>query len=203
VAQGVPPDTSYVCAVDAEGNVFSATPSDPCAHPDMGAPIVPGLGLIISARGSQSRLDERHPASLEPGKRPRLTPNPALALKDGRPFLAFGTPGGDGQTQAMVQVFLNVVEWGMDPQEAIEQPRVFSRNFPDSFAPHAYSPGALVLEARLGEEARADLAVRGHAAELMPDWSPAGCGVCAIQVHPSGLLVGGADPRREAYADGW
>src|SRR6185437_2556369 len=98
------PDTSYVCVTDRWGNVFSATPSDG----SYGSPVVPGVGFIPSNRGSQSRPDPRHPAGVAPGKRPRLTPNPALAIRGGDRFLPFGTPGGDVQTQAMLQVLLNI-----------------------------------------------------------------------------------------------
>ena len=95
-------DTSYVCAVDRFGNAFSATPSDP----NFTGPVVPGTGSVISTRGDSSWTDPTHPACIAPGKRPRLTCNPALAVRDGRFFMPFGTPGGDVQTQAMLQVFL-------------------------------------------------------------------------------------------------
>jgi gamma-glutamyltranspeptidase/glutathione hydrolase len=113
------PDTSYVCAADRWGNLFSATPSDG----SYGSPVVPGIGFIPSNRGSQSRPDPKHPAGVAPGKRPRLTPNPALAIKGGDQFMPFGTPGGDVQTQAMLQVLLNVFVHGQDVQSAIETPR--------------------------------------------------------------------------------
>ncbi|MDP8923752.1 MAG: gamma-glutamyltransferase, partial [Chloroflexota bacterium] len=101
------PDTSYVCVVDEQGNVFSATPSD-----GFGVPIVPGLGFIISPRGVQSWLDPDAPASIQPGKRPRLTTNPFILFKDGEPVMPFGTPGADVQPQAMLQFVLNIVEFG-------------------------------------------------------------------------------------------
>ncbi|MCK5364056.1 MAG: gamma-glutamyltransferase, partial [Gammaproteobacteria bacterium] len=119
-------DTSYVCAVDKHGNVFSATPSDVSYQ----TPVIPGTGLCPSSRGSQSRPDPRHPSSVAPGKRPRLTPNPALALKDGKPFMVFGTPGGDVQIQAMAQLLVNVVTFGLDVQSAIEAPRFASFSYP-------------------------------------------------------------------------
>ena len=106
-------DTSYVCVVDRQGNVFSATPSDGSYN----APVVPGLGIIASSRGSQNWADPDHPSGVAPGKRPRLTPNPALAIKPGHFVMPFGTPGGDVQTQAMLQVFLNIHVFGMDLQE--------------------------------------------------------------------------------------
>ena len=192
-------DTSYTSVVDRWGNAFSATPSDP----ELGTSLVPGLGLPISDRGSQSWLDPDHPSALAPWKRPRLTPNPALALKDGRPFLAFGTPGGDAQVQAMAQVFLNIVEFGMDPQQAIEAPRFVSLSFPNSFWPHTYLPGRLGVEGRLPAEVQADLAARGHDVERLPDWTAQTGGACAIMVdRERGTLLAGADLRRESYAIG-
>src|SRR5437870_10802342 len=96
-------DTSYVAVVDTEGNAFSATPSDP----NTDSPVVAGVGCVVSPRGSQGWLDPAHKSVVAPGKRPRLTPAPAMAFKDGRVFMPFGTPGGDVQQQAMLQVFLN------------------------------------------------------------------------------------------------
>ncbi|HEX5452639.1 MAG TPA: gamma-glutamyltransferase family protein, partial [Stellaceae bacterium] len=149
------PDTSYVCAADRWGNVFSATPSDG----SYGSPVVPGVGLIPSNRGSQSRPDPKHPAGAMPGKRPRLTPNPALAVRgNGAEFLPFGTPGGDVQTQAMLQVLLNIYVHGQDVQSAIEAPRFASYSYPSSFAPYDYYPGRLNIEGRVPEEVTADLA---------------------------------------------
>ena len=131
-------DTSYTCVVDQWGNAFSATPSD-----GSNSPLVPGLGFRLSARGSQTWLDPGHPSALQPWKRPRLTPSPAIVLKEGRLFMPFGTPGGDAQCSVMAQVFLNIVEFGMNTQQAIEQPRLTSSNFPGSFWPHVYLPGRL------------------------------------------------------------
>ncbi|MGN6674046.1 MAG: gamma-glutamyltransferase family protein, partial [Thermomicrobiales bacterium] len=194
------PDTAYCCVVDRDGNAFSATPSDSA----LSSPLVTGLGFALSSRGSQSWLDSRHASSLQAGKRPRLTPNPALALRDGALFMPFGCPGGDGQTQAMLQVFLNVAEFGMNPQRAIEQPRIMSASFPNSFWPHGYFPGRLNVEGRIPAETRDELARRGHDVQTWDDWSAAACSVCAIVVDPAtGTRVGGADPRRDSYALGW
>jgi gamma-glutamyltranspeptidase/glutathione hydrolase len=124
-------DTSYVAVVDAEGNGFSATPSDP----NTDSPVVAGVGCVVSPRGSQGWLDRAHPGVVAPGKRPRLTPAPAMAFLDGRRPMPFGTPGGDVQQQAMLQVFLNVTVFGMPLQRAVELPRVASRSHPDSFWP--------------------------------------------------------------------
>ncbi|MGE5268251.1 MAG: gamma-glutamyltransferase family protein [Thiohalocapsa sp.] len=195
------PDTSYVCAVDRWGNVFSATPSDG----SYGSPVVPGVGFIPSNRGSQSRPDPRHPAGVAPGKRPRLTPNPALAIRgNGAEFLPFGTPGGDVQTQAMLQVLFNVFVHDQDVQGAIEAPRFASYSYPSSFAPYDYYPGRLSIEGRFPAAVIDDLARRGHKIDRWPEWNWLAGAVCAIRSNPArGLLEAGADPRRAAYALGW
>jgi gamma-glutamyltranspeptidase/glutathione hydrolase len=192
-------DTSYVAVVDAEGNAFSATPSDPSVD----SPVVPGVGCVVSPRGSQSWLDPDHPSAVASGRRPRLTPAPALAFKDGRLFMAFGTPGGDIQLQAMLQVFLDVAVFGMRPQQAVEAPRVGSRSFPDSFWPHPNFPGLLEVEARIPQDVTAALANLGHTIEPWPEWEWRAGGVCAITVAPDGTLLAGADPRRSSHAIGW
>jgi gamma-glutamyltranspeptidase/glutathione hydrolase len=194
------PDTSYVCIVDRQGNAFSATPSDGIGT----SPIVPGVGLVCSGRGVQSWLEADHVASVQGGKRPRLTPNPAMAFRDGRLMMPFGTPGGDMQPQAMVQAFVNMVDFGMEVQEAIEAPRVATYNYPGSAWPHKYRPGLMRLEGRFSAEVRDDLAARGHVVEYWPQFSRIAGNVCAILVdHENGTLNGGADSRAEAYAAGW
>jgi gamma-glutamyltranspeptidase / glutathione hydrolase len=192
-------DTSYVCVVDAAGNGFSATPSDSV----FGAPVVPGLGFAVSSRGTQTWLDPQHPSGLAPWKRPRLTPNPALARKDGRLFMTFGCPGGDTQVPGMLQTFLNVVEFGLAPQAAIEAPRVVSHNFPNSFWPHVYHPGRMDAETRIPESVREELAALGHEVHAERAWGGVSL-VCAIVVDPeTGVRAGGADPRGDSYAAGW
>jgi gamma-glutamyltranspeptidase/glutathione hydrolase len=195
------PDTSYVCVADRWGNIFSATPSDG----SYGSPVVPGVGFIPSNRGSQSRPDPRHPAGVAPGRRPRLTPNPALAIKgNGAEFLPFGTPGGDVQSQAMLQVLLNIFVHGQDVQSAIEAPRFASYSYPSSFAPYDYYPGRLSIEGRFPEAVTDDLARRGHRIERWPDWNWLAGAVCAIRTDTKrGVMEAGADPRRAAYALGW
>jgi gamma-glutamyltranspeptidase/glutathione hydrolase len=193
-------DTSYVCVVDEWGNTFSATPSDGLTS----TPIVPGLGFAISGRGYQSWLDEAHPSSLQPGKRPRLTPNPSLILKEGQPFMPLGCPGGDAQVQAMLQVFLNVVEFGMEPQAAIEAPRVISHSFPNSFWPHHSRPGEVTVESRWETAVLDDLRQRGHILIDDGEWSSKVARVCAIVVDgETGVRTAGADPRSTAYAVAW
>ena len=193
-------DTSYVCAVDEDGNVFSATPSDTCVD----APVVPGTGLVVSTRGSQSWAVDGHASAIAPGKRPRLTPCPAIIFKDGKPFMPLGTPGGDIQCQAMLQVFLNVAVFGMAPQAAIEAPRFATYSYPGSFEPHDYLPDTLRLEQRLADTVGDALADKGHKVEGWPDWTWRAGGVCAVTIdHHNGVLSAGADPRRMSYAIGW
>jgi gamma-glutamyltranspeptidase/glutathione hydrolase len=204
-ASGVPGaqdrwDTSYLAAMDRWGNAFSATPSDS----PFNTPILPQLGIICSGRGTQSWVDAGHPCSVEPGKRPRLTPNPAFVMKDGKPFLAFGTPGGDVQIQSMAQYFLNIVEFGMDPQEAVEAPRFATSNFPGSFYPHDYHKGLAMAERRLGQDVLAHLEAVGNTLKPWEDFSWRGGGICAVMLdEANGVLLGAADPRREGYALGW
>jgi gamma-glutamyltranspeptidase/glutathione hydrolase len=192
-------DTSYVAVVDAEGNGFSATPSDP----NVDSPVVPGVGCVVSPRGSQGWLVPGHPSEVAPGKRPRLTPAPAMAFKDGRLFMPFGTPGGDVQQQAMLQVFLNITAYGMSPQQAVEAPRVATRSFPDSFWPHPDFPGRLDCERGIPAETRAALADLGHLVEERPDGDWRSGAVCAVVVGADGTLMAAADPRRGAHAIGW
>ncbi len=192
-------DTSYVCAIDRHGNIFSATPSDGSYN----APVVPGLGIIPSPRGSQNWADPSHPSGVAPGKRPRLTPNPAIAIQPGKMAMPFGTPGGDVQTQAMLQAFLNVHLFGMEAQEAVEAPRVASYSFPSSFEPHAYHPGRLNLEGRIDRPTGEALAGLGHKVAWWPEWTWLAGAVCTIIADKeSGVLKGGADPRRPGYALG-
>jgi gamma-glutamyltranspeptidase/glutathione hydrolase len=191
-------DTTHLCVVDRWGNTFSATPSD-----GFGAPVVPGVGMVMSTRGSQSWLETNHPSVLASGKRPRLTPNPAIAVRDDA-IMPFGTPGGDVQIQAMVQTFLNIVEFGMLPQQAIEAPRLSTYSAPNSFWPHGALPGVVRAESRISAEALQALADRGHTMEAWPEWTWLSGGMTAIHFNRlTGVKTAGADPRRETYAVGW
>jgi len=194
------PDTSYTCVVDRWGNAFSATTSDAFT----GTPIVPGLGVAISGRGGQTWLDPENPNCLAPGKRPRMTPCAAMVLKDGQLFMPFGTPGEDMQVQAQVQVLLNMVEFGLDPQQAMEEPRFRSASFPNSGWPHPYAPGELNLEGRIDGNVAHQLENMGHKISMRDDWTSIAGSPCAIMVdHKRGVLIGGADPHRDSYAMGW
>jgi gamma-glutamyltranspeptidase/glutathione hydrolase len=200
VAAGSPqPDTSFVCAMDADGNAFCATPSDP----GLSAPLVDDLGIIISTRGAQLWTTPGHPSAIAPGKRPRLTPNPAMLLASGQAVMPLGCPGGDAQVQAMVQVVSHVLDFEMNIQAAIEEPRVISASFPSSFHPHPYEPGVVRVEGRVLPEVRDRLVTLGHTVEVLPDMAPAVAAVCAIRRHEGGVFEAGADPRRESYAAGW
>jgi len=193
-------DTSYVCVVDRHGNAFSATPSDTSNT----TPVTPHTGLAVSSRGSQSWIDRNHPSSVAGGKRPRLTPNPSMVFKNGKPFMSFGTPGGDVQCQAMLQVFLNIVEFGMDPQVAAEAPRFGTFSFPNSFYPHGYPKGLLKIEKRFKDSTYTTLEEKGHQLQWWPDFAWQAGAVCAVVIDPAnGVLLGAADPRRESYAIGW
>ena len=197
---GMPGDTSYACAVDAKGNVMSVTPSDS----SWDGPVIPGLGFVPSTRGSQSFANPEHASCPAPGKRPRLTPNPALARRGKTWFMPFGSPGGDLQPQAMLQVFLNHTVFGMSIQEAIDAPRFVTHSFPGSFEPHPYYRGRLDLERGVGASTGEALAAMGHGVQWLPDISMATAGVCAIvSDRDAGILYGGADPRRAARAMGW
>jgi gamma-glutamyltranspeptidase/glutathione hydrolase len=191
-------DTSYLAVTDRWGNSISLTPSDfPMS------PMVPGTGLCLGTRMTQFRLDPEHPAALVPGKRPRVTPNASMVRRDGELVMTFGTPEGDQQPQALTQVFLNRLVFGMDIQEAIDAPRFRSRNLPDSFSPHEYRPGVVQLEKSLYERVGADLEAMGYETEVVDDWHHEMGAVCAIIRDPSTVeLVAGADPRQESWADG-
>ena len=192
-------DTSYTCVVDKDGMVFSCTPSDGSAT----SPVIPGTGLCASPRGSQSWAIDGHPSSVAPGKRPRLTPNPAIAVRDDGTAIPFGTPGADVQCQAMLQVLLNFTTFGMTAQEAVEAPRFSSYDHPMSFEPHTMQPGVVKAEARLGPDVINSLSAKGHKMEIWEDLDWKGGAVCMIAADPNtGVLSGGADPRRECYALG-
>ncbi len=195
-----PADTSYVGVIDAAGNAFSSNPSDVTYE----SPVIPGTGFCPSSRGSQSWAVREHASSIEPGKRPRLTPNPAIAIRPGRMLMPFGTPGGDNQTQANIQVLFNMELFGMDPQEAVEAPRFMTHSQPNSFAPHEAYPGKLTIESRIPVETTDELAARGHDVERLAAMTWKTAGVCIARKNlKTGLIEGGADPRRPSRAMGW
>ncbi|HAC50701.1 MAG TPA: gamma-glutamyltranspeptidase, partial [Sulfitobacter sp.] len=189
-------DTSHVSVIDGAGNIFSATPSDPSYD----TVVIPGTGLSVSSRGSQSRAIPGHLNALAPGKRPRLTPNPILGLKDGKPWLAMGTPGGDVQVQAMAQVLLGMLDLGQAPRVAVEAPRVASYAYPGSFAPHDVHPNKVLYEADLPKQQTEDLRARGHDLEEWPARTWMAGGICIALRDGSGMDAV-ADPRRAGTAN--
>jgi gamma-glutamyltranspeptidase/glutathione hydrolase len=161
-------DTVHFDIVDRAGNMVSATPSGGWLQ---SSPVIPELGFGLGTRGQMFWLEENHPASLKPGKRPRTTLSPTMALRDGEPYLAWGSPGGDQQDQWTTQFFLRHVHGGLNLQEAIDAPAWHSEHFPISFWPRTARPGVLVMESRVPSESQAELKSRGHVVEVGPAWS--------------------------------
>jgi gamma-glutamyltranspeptidase/glutathione hydrolase len=161
-------DTVHFDIIDRDGNMVSSTPSGGWLQ---SSPVIPALGFCLGTRAQQFWLDEEHPSALAPGKRPRTTLTPSLALRDGEPYLAWGSPGGDQQDQWIAQFFLRHVHAGMNLQEAIDAPAWHSEHFAASFWPREARPGVLVVEGRLGEATIKELRRRGHEVEVGPDWS--------------------------------
>jgi gamma-glutamyltranspeptidase/glutathione hydrolase len=165
---GVRGDTVHFDIVDQAGNMVSATPSGGWLQ---SSPVIPELGFCLGTRAQMFWLEEGHPAALAPGKRPRTTLTPTLAWRDGEPYLACGTPGGDQQDQWITQMFLRHVHAGFNLQEAIDAPAWHSEHFPSSFWPRTARPGVLVVEGRVPKATVAELERRGHIVEVGPDWS--------------------------------
>jgi gamma-glutamyltranspeptidase/glutathione hydrolase len=167
-AGATPGDTVHFDIIDRDGNMISSTPSGGWLH---SSPIIPDIGFCLGTRAQQFWLDEEHPNALMPGKRPRSTLTPTLALRDGEPYLAWGSPGGDQQDQWISQFFLRHVHANMNLQEAIDAPAWHSEHFPSSFWPRQARPGVMVVESRVPEETIEDLRARGHEVEVGPAWS--------------------------------
>lgn len=196
-----PGDTTSIQVADAEGNLFSATPSSGWLLE--GAFVAGDTGVPMSNRMQAFRLDPSSPNVLAGGKRPRTTLTPTVVLKDGRPFLAIGTPGGDSQDQQILLVLLNIIDFGMDVQAAIEAPRVNSLHPESSFDDHRAQPGVLEVESSLSAETVKELAARGHVLRMRPPYGIS-TGVVAAGMDPvTGRLRGGADPRRERALVAW
>src|SRR5262245_18136576 len=161
-------DTVHFDVIDQAGNMVSATPSGGWLQ---SSPTIPELGFCLGTRAQQFWLEEGHPAALAPGKRPRTTLTPTMALRDGEPYLCWGTPGGDQQDQWTAQFFLRHVHAGMNLQEAIDAPAWHSEHFASSFWPREARPGVLLVEGRLPAATITELRRRGHIVEVEPDWS--------------------------------
>jgi gamma-glutamyltranspeptidase / glutathione hydrolase len=190
-------DTVHVDVIDRWGNMVSATPSGGWLQ---SSPVIPELGFPLTTRGQMFWLVEGTPASLAPGKRPRTTLTPSLALRDGEPYLAFGTPGGDQQDQWSLHVFLRHVHHGLNLQEAIDSPEFHTAHFPTSFYPRGSRPGHLALEARFSRKTQDELQRRGHDLEVDDDWS---LGRVTAAAKDGDLLKAAANPRfMQGYAAG-
>ncbi len=189
--------TTHFSVVDGEGNMVCITPSGGVFRKSA---FVPALGCTLSTRSEMFFLDDSHPNGLRPGKRPRTTLINYFACRDGEPVMTFGCPGGDDQAQANLQLILNVLVFGMNPQQAVEAPRFSSQSVVNSFYPRAYYPGQLNIETGMADETVRRVAAFGHVIERV-----GACGIGAIvtQRDPEhGVLVSGADPRRPTYGIG-
>ncbi|MGP3910397.1 gamma-glutamyltransferase family protein [Nonomuraea sp. 10N515B] len=190
-------DTCHVDVVDRWGNMVSATPSGGWLQ---SSPTIPELGFCLGTRAQMFWLQEGLPASLRPGTRPRTTLSPSFALRDGRPWLAFGTPGGDQQDQWSVNFFLAVVHGRLNLQEAIDAPMFHSEHFPSSFFPRGSRPGVLHAEDRLDPDVVAELRRRGHEVELQGSWT---LGRLSAVARDGAFLKAAANPRgAQGYAVG-
>ena len=190
--------TTHLAVIDSEGNMVCMTPSGGVFRKSAFAP---ELGCTLSTRSEMFFLDPDHPNGLQPGKRPRTTLVNYIVSKDGQPVMTFGCPGGDDQAQANLQLMLNVLVFGMDPQQAVEAPRFSTQSMPNSFYPRAYHPGVLNLETGFPDTTAAALADMGHQINRV-----GACGIGAVitQRNPdTGILAAGADPRRPTYAIAW
>jgi gamma-glutamyltranspeptidase/glutathione hydrolase len=190
-------DTCHLDVTDRWGNVVTATPSGGWLQ---SSPVIPSLGFCLGTRGQMFTLTPGLPATIAPGKRPRTTLTPTLALRDGEPYLAFGTPGGDQQDQWTLAFFLNHVNFGMNLQQAIDFPAFHSAHMPSSFYPRQAQPGRLDVEARVGDAVAEELRRRGHDVHVQPPWS---LGRISAVARKNGLLYGAANPRgMQGYAIG-
>ena len=189
-------DTTCVNVVDRWGNVFTATPSGAW----LPSVIAGDTGIPMSTRGQTFVIDAGHPNQVAPGKRPRVTLSPTMVLRNGEPYIAMSTPGGDNQDQAMLQVLLNMLVFGMHAQDAVEAPRFQTEHFYASFAQHEFMPGLVNLESRFPKPTIDVLRAKGHKIVVKGDWSN-GSAPTVIRID-GGVLEGGADPRRGRFIFG-
>ena len=189
-------DTTCVNVVDRQGNAFNATPSGAW----LPSVIMGDTGIPLTSRLQSFVMTDGHPNQLQPGKRPRVTLSPTLVTKAGKLELIMSTPGGDNQDLALLQVLLNILDFGMTPQEAVEAPRFQTDHFFSSFAGHEFAPGKLTLEGRFSKTTADALEALGHRVSISGDWSNSSAPT-VIVVHDS-VLSGGADPRRARFIFG-
>ena len=192
-------DTTCVNVIDKDGNMFSATPSGAW----LPAVVAGDTGVLMGQRLQSALTDPNSPNVVAPGKRPRITLTPTIVLKDGRPFMVLSTPGGDNQDQALLQVLLNIVEFGMNPQEAVEAPRFDTQHYISSFDNHEFLAGVLNVESRIPAEVISKLEARGHKLKVQTAWGTGSSPTVIMYDANSGVISGGADPRRGRYAVAW
>ncbi len=192
-------DTTCVNVVDKEGNLFSATPSGAW----LPAVVAGNTGVLMGQRLQSSLTDPNSPNVVAPGKRPRITLTPTLVLKNGEPFMVLSTPGGDNQDQALLQVLLNVIEFGMNPQEAVEAPRFDTQHYVSSFDDHEFLPGSLNIESRVNLKTIQELSTKGHKVKVQSEWGTLSAPTVIIYDAKNGVSSAGADPRRSRYAVAW
>jgi len=192
-------DTTCVNVVDKDGNLFSATPSGAW----LPAVVAGDTGVLMGQRLQSAVTDANSPNVVAPGKRPRITLSPTLVLKGGEPYMVLSTPGGDNQDQALLQVFLNIIEFGMNPQEAVEAPRFDTQHFISSFDDHEFLPGSLNIESRVGLRTAQELGARGHKIKIQSEWGTLSSPTVILYDGRTGVAAAGADPRRGRYAVAW
>lgn len=192
-------DTTCVNVIDKDGNLFSATPSGAW----LPAVVAGDTGVLMSQRLQSALADANSPNVVAPGKRPRITLTPTLVLHGGEPFMVLSTPGGDNQDQALLQVLLNIIEFGMNPQEAVEAPRFDTQHYISSFDDHEFLPGSLNIESRVTERVIEELNRRGHKVKVQSDWGTLSSPTVIIFNAQNGVSSAGADPRRGRYAVAW
>ncbi len=198
---GVVKDTTHIAVIDKDGNVFDATPSGAWIP---SAVILGNTGIAMSVRGESFWLDKTRAAQLRPRSRPRYTLTPSIVLRNGEPFMAIGTPGGDNQEQTILQAFLNVVEfwpeWFPNLHEAFRWPRIQTLHFYASFWPHTAGFNKLNVESDMPDAVFEDLKSRGHDVSRIPPASIPSCATAVLIDPTSGNRIAGADPRRDCYA---
>ena len=192
-------DTTCVNVIDKDGNMFSATPSGAW----LPAVVAGDTGVLMGQRLQSALTDPNSPNVVAPGKRPRITLTPTLVLKDGAPFMVLSTPGGDNQDQGLLQVLLNIIEFGMNPQEAVEAPRFDTQHYVSSFDNHEFLPGVLNVESRIPPDVIRQLNSRGHKLKIQSAWGTGSSPTVIMFDARSGVISGGADPRRGRYAVAW
>jgi gamma-glutamyltranspeptidase / glutathione hydrolase len=192
-------DTTCVNVIDKDGNLFSATPSGAW----LPAVVAGDTGVLMGQRLQSSLLDPNSPNVVAPGKRPRITLTPTLVLKGSEPYMVLSTPGGDNQDQALLQVLLNIIEFNMNPQEAVEAARFDTQHYVSSFDDHEFRPGSLNLEARISLKAIQELGQRGHKTRVQAEWGTLSSPTVIVFDMRTGVSAAGADPRRGRYAVAW